>query len=44
VWAGIARAAGEWFITTETVAGDSFRYSANILKLTDRAAEGTGDR
>src|ERR1700691_5890063 len=31
---GIAFAAGESLITTETVAGDSFRYSASVRKLT----------
>src|SRR5450631_572170 len=36
---GIALAAGESLITTETVAGDSFRYSASILRLTGLATE-----
>src|SRR5208283_522379 len=39
VWAGIALAARELFITTETVAGDSFRYSAKERRLTGLAAE-----
>ena len=40
---GIALAAGESLTTTETVAGDNFRYSARVLKLTGFTAEADFD-
>jgi hypothetical protein len=39
VCAGIAFAAGESFMTTETVAGESFRKSARVRKLTVLAGD-----